>query len=125
MAFYLDMSALIDMFGTKLTVLANSDDGEWQDGIWHKTDSKEIDLYEPFLTFNTNSTLLSGQLMPAETGEFDTGKAYWFSENDYDMGTRVKHNDELYRVTGKQNYSDYSNVLEYELKKESPNNEQT
>lgn len=125
MAFYLDMSALIDMFGTKLTVLANSDDGEWMDGIWHQTDSKEIDLYEPFLTFNINSTLLSGQLMPAETGEFDTDKAYWFSENDYALGTRVKHNDELYRVTGKHNYSDYSNVLEYELKKESPNNEQT
>lgn len=125
MAFYLDMSTLIDMFGTKLTILANSDDGEWIDGIWHQTDSKEIDLYEPFLTFNINSTLLSGQLMPAEIGEFDTDKAYWFSENDYDMGTRVKHNDELYRVTGKQNYSDYSNVLEYELKKESPNNEQT
>lgn len=125
MAFYIDMSALIDMFGTKLTVLTNSDDGEWIDGIWHQTESKEIDLYEPFLTFNINSTLLSGQLMPAETGEFDTDKAYWFSENDYALGTRVKHNGELYRVTGKHNYSDYSNVLEYELKKESPNNEQT
>lgn len=125
MAFYLDMSELIDMFGTKLTVLANSDDGEWIDGIWHKTTSEEIALYEPFLTFNINSTLLSGQLMPNETGEFETDKAYWFSMNNYDIGIRIKHNEDLYRVTGKHDYSDYSNVIEYELKKEDPNNEQT
>ena len=125
MAFYLDMKPLIDLFGSDLTVYEDtgSGDGEWIDGLWVKNDDPQgTDLFEPFMTFNIYSTLLSGQLMPTEFGESESDKAYWFSLGQYPIGTLVVHNGKRYRVMNKQDYSDYSNVIAYELGTESPNN---
>ena len=49
----------------------------------------------------------------------------WFSEHDFPEGTLVEHNDVRYRVTGKQSYKDYSNVIQYELKTEEALNGNT
>lgn len=122
MAFYLDMTTLINKFATTLTVLPSSDDGEWVDGEWVTNTGEPVVLNEPFTTFNINSTLLSGRLVQGELGDNNSDKAYWFSKGTYPVGTRVIHNGVRYRVTGIQNFTDYSNVVEYQLETEGVDN---
>lgn len=122
MAFYLDMTTLINKFATTLTVLPSSDDGAWIDGEWVANVGEPVILHEPFMTFNINSNLLSGQLIQSEFGDNNSDKAYWFSKGKYNVGTRVVHNDVRYRVAGIQNFTDYSNVMQYELETEGVDN---
>lgn len=122
MAFYLDMTTLINKFATTLTVLPSSDDGEWVDGEWVANVGEPVELNEPFTTFNINSTLLSGRLVQGELGDNNSDNAYWFSKGNYPVGTRVIHNGVRYRVTGIQNFTDYSNVVEYQLETEGVDN---
>ena len=119
MAFYLDMSSLIQMFGTNLMVHPKAT-GDWVDGQWVETESEPVSLYEPFLTFSITSSILAGQLISTEQET-----VAWFSEHDFPEGTLVEHNDVRYRVTGKQSYKDYSNVIQYELKTEEALNGNT
>lgn len=117
MAFYLDMSSLIQMFGTNLTVHPKMA-GEWVNGRWQAGGGESHTLYEPFLTFSISSSILGGQLVSTEQGDDQKDTAAWFSEGDYPTGTHVEHDGVMYRVTGKQSYLDYSNVVQYELKTE-------
>ena len=36
MAFYLDMSSVLDTFKTEVKVVSNSSNGEWVDGQWQE-----------------------------------------------------------------------------------------
>ncbi len=117
MAFYLDMKMLLDMFGTKLTVYPA--DGKWVNGHWDETDSEPDELFEPFLTFSISSSILAGQLISTPQGDDQKDTASWFSEHDYPSGTLVEHNGVRYRITGKQSFKDYSNVVQYELRTEA------
>lgn len=119
MAFYLDMDSLIQMFGVSLTVLdSNKESGEWVDGEWKEAQVKSVELNEPFLTFEISGSIVSGLLESNNQGEEMSDKAAWFSEGDYSVGTKVIHNGITWRVTRKQSYLDYSNVVQYELKRE-------
>lgn len=124
MAFYLDMSSLIQMFGTNLMVHPKAT-GDWVDGQWVETESEPVSLYEPFLTFSITSSILAGQLISTEQGDDAEGTVAWFSEHDFAEGTLVEHNNVMYRVTGKQSFKDYSNVIQYELKTEEALNGNT
>lgn len=124
MAFYLDMSSLIQMFGTNLMVHPKAT-GDWVDGQWVETESEPVSLYEPFLTFSITSSILAGQLISTEQGDDAEETVAWFSEHDFPEGTLVEHNDVRYRVTGKQSFKDYSNVIQYELKTEEALNGNT
>ncbi|QIL50111.1 hypothetical protein G7084_01500 [Weissella coleopterorum] len=119
MAFYLDMDSLIQMFGVPLTVLDDDkESGEWVDGVWKEAPTKSIELNEPFLTFEISGSILAGLLESNNQGDDMSDKAAWFSEHDYSVGTKVIHNGTTWKVTRKQSYLDYSNVVQYELTRE-------
>lgn len=85
MAFYLDMSSLIQMFGTNLMVHPKAT-GDWLDGQWVETESEPVSLYEPFLTFSITSSILAGQLISTEQGDDTEETVAWFSEHDFPEG---------------------------------------
>lgn len=119
MSFYLDMDSLIQMFGVALTVLDDDKkSGEWIDGEWEESPTKSIELNEPFLTFEISGSILAGLLESNNQGEEMNDKAAWFSKGDYSVGAKVIHNGIKWRVTRKQSYLDYSNVVQYELTRE-------
>lgn len=118
MAFYLDMDSLIQMFGVPLTVLEGKNEGQWIDGVWQESSTNSVELNEPFLTFEIAGSMLAGLLESNDSGEQLTDKAAWFSEHDYNLGTKVIHNNVTWKITRKQSYLDYSNVVQYELTRE-------
>lgn len=119
MAFYLDMDSLIQMFGVPLIVLDDDkESGKWIDGVWKEAPTKSIELNEPFLTFEISGSILAGLLESNNQGDDMSDKAAWFSEHDYSVGTTVIHNGITWKVTRKQSYLDYSNVVQYELTRE-------
>ena len=119
MAFYLDMSSVLDTFKTEVKVVSNSSNGEWVDGQWQETTStQEQVFYEPFIP-NDLVGQYSLMNMLRETGNVTEFSAIWLSSvPNFEIGTIVQHKDKNYKIVNIQDLSDYSNVTMYYLQSE-------
>ncbi|AZZ67186.1 hypothetical protein [Lactobacillus johnsonii] len=122
MAFYLDMSSVLDTFKTEVKVVSNSSNGEWVDGQWQETTStQEQVFYEPFIP-NDLVGQYSLMNMLRETGNVTEFNAIWLSSvPNFEIGTIVQHKDKNYKIVNIQDLSDYSNVTMYYLQSEEGN----
>lgn len=115
MAFYLDVAALIDMFGTELTVYPKSNGGKWVEGQWTQSDLVDpITVNEAFFPLGQIGKY-STMLGLSETGNSEKYEYEWLSTGKYEMGTIVKHGDTTLVVRNKDDYTDYSNATIYYL----------
>ena len=119
MAFYLDMSSVLDTFKTEVKVVSNSSNGEWVDGQWQEATSiQEQVFYEPFIP-NDLVGQYSLMNMLRETGNVTEFNAIWLSSvPNFEIGTIVQHKDKNYKIVNIQDLSDYSNVTMYYLQSE-------
>lgn len=119
MAFYMDVTALLETFGTDLTVYPKSDAGKWVDGIW-KPDASEdgIHVNEPFIP-DTLVSSRSVSLIIQDIGKVDNYDAIWLSSGVYPTDTVIDHHGKRYVVQTFNDLTDYSNVTIYYLKGES------
>lgn len=122
MAFYLDMSSVLDTFKTEVKVVSNSSNGEWVDGQWQEATSiQEQVFYEPFIP-NDLVGQYSLMNMLRETGNVTEFNAIWLSSvPNFEIGTIVQHKDKNYKIVNIQDLSDYSNVTMYYLQSEEGN----
>ncbi len=122
MAFYLDMSSVLDTFKTEVKVVSNSSNGEWVDGQWQEaTSTQEQVFYEPFIP-NDLVGQYSLMNMLRETGNVTEFNAIWLSSvPNFEIGTIVQHKDKNYKIVNIQDLSDYSNVTMYYLQSEEGN----
>ena len=122
MAFYLDMSSVLDTFKTEVKVVSNSSNGEWVDGQWQEATSiQEQVFYEPFIP-NDLVGQYSLMNMLRETGNVTEFNAIWLSSvPNFEIGTIVQHKDKDYKIVNIQDLSDYSNVTMYYLQSEEGN----
>lgn len=115
MSFYLDMGGVLEMFAVPLKVYVASDSGHFEDGRWMPGHSEPITVNEPFLP-NTYSNMSGATaLRQGIHGNITTYKMQWFSMGKYELGTRVEHNNVVYVVESKNDYTDYANVTQYFL----------
>ncbi len=124
----IDFSDLLEEFAVPLEVypLASNPtseesgdkqlNGHWDEaGKYHVDSTKDVEplkINEPFindrtylqeLSYNTGGTL----------SDYD---AVWYSSHSVPVHSRVIHNGIIYTVENVSDYTDYSNVIQYELK---------
>ena len=119
MAFYIDMTSVLDTFATDIKVISNSSDGEWIDGEWQENSStKEQIFHEPFVP---NDLVGQYSLMNIlrDVGNVTKYNAIWLSKPpNFENGTIVQHQNKNYKIVNIQDLSDYSNVTMYYLQSE-------
>lgn len=119
MAFYIDMTSVLDTFATDIKVVNNSSDGEWVDGEWQENNStKEQIFHEPFVP---NDLVGQYSLMNIlrDVGNVTKYNAIWLSKTpNFENGTIVQHQNKNYKIVNIQDLSDYSNVTMYYLQSE-------
>lgn len=122
MAFYIDMTPVLDTFATDIKVVSNSSDGEWVDGEWQENNStKELIFHEPFVP---NDLVGQYSLMNIlrDVGNVTKYNAIWLSKTpNFENGTIVHHQNKNYKIVNIQDLSDYSNVTMYYLQSEEGN----
>lgn len=122
MAFYINMTSVLNTFATDIKVISNSSDGKWVDGEWQENSStKEQIFHEPFVP---NDLVGQYSLMNVlrDVGNVTKYNAIWLSKTpNFENGTIVQHKDKRYKVVSIQDLSDYSNVTMYYLQSEEGN----
>lgn len=117
MAFYLDMSSVLDIFKTEVKVVSPAR-GEWVDGQWveEKGTGDQV-FYEPFVP-NDRVGVYSLIDVLRETGHVEQYNAVWISAQKFPAGTIVEHKGTRYRISTIQDLTDYSNITLYYLESE-------
>lgn len=122
MAFFVDMTSVLDTFAADIKVISDTSHGEYIDGEWKEdTSIKEQVFHEPFVPND-----LIGQYsmvnMLRNIGNVTQYNAIWLSKTpDFETGTIVQHNNKNYKIINVQDFSDYSNVTMYYLQSEEGN----
>lgn len=119
MAFEMDVSDLLDEFGTDIKVWQNSDrpvqayPGAPTDYLDTSNEAAEK-RHEPVLPLSSNSAL--GRQILAGGGELQ-GKLVWYSKGRFKTGSRVYVPSQMgyYKVTSFSTYEPYSDFYEYVL----------
>lgn len=120
MAFFMDLTSLLDAFAVKIRVYpaADEDIGGWVKGQWQQAPNGEpFTLEEPFVP-NSRVGWESVVAMLRDTGQANKFAAVWFSKGVYPIKTVVEHNDKRYTVEQIKDLTDYSNVTIYYLEAE-------
>lgn len=122
MAFYLDMTSVLDTFQTEEKVISTASQGQWIDGQWEEDSSTEEQVFhEPFVP-NDLVGQYSIMKMLRDIGNVDQYNAIWISKTStFETGTRVQHKGKNYQIVNIQDLSDYSNVTLYYLQSEEEN----
>ncbi|WP_225363582.1 hypothetical protein [Ligilactobacillus agilis] len=121
MAFYLDMTSVLDTFKSEVTVISEAQ-GRWIDGQWvEDAEGERKTFYEPFVP-NDRIGVYSLVDILRETGHIEQYNAVWISAQAYPLGTIVEHKATKYKVANIQDLTDYSNVTLYYLQSEVNDN---
>lgn len=119
MAFYMDMTSVLDTFKTEVKVISESTSCEWIDGLpKENTEHEEQVFYEPFVP-NDLVGQYSMMNMLRDVGNVTQYNAIWISKTSgFKTGTIVRHKDKNYKIVNIQDLTDYSNVTMYYLQSE-------
>ena len=122
MAFYIDMTSVLNTFQTEVKVISTASKGEWVDGQWEEdTSTKEQVFHEPFVPNDLVGQYSIMKLL-RDVGNVDQYNAIWLSKTPtFETGTRVQHKGKNYQIVNIQDLSDYSNVTLYYLQSEEEN----
>lgn len=120
MAFYMDVTGLLDAFAVEIKVYPkpNEDVGGWVDAEWQEAPTPEpFKVYEPFIP-NSRIGMESLVSLIRDTGQFERYAAVWISKGEYPLKTIIEHKGKRYSVEQIKDLTDYSNASLYYLESE-------
>lgn len=122
MAFYIDMTPVIDTFATDIKVISNASAGDWVDGEWKENTSVKEQVFHEPLVPNDLVGQYSMMNMLKDIGNVTQYNAIWLSKTPgFENGTIVQHKKKNYKIIDIQDLSDYSNVTMYYLQSQEGN----